>query len=173
MQYTTSTVWERMIGAAKLDPNAYEAVERDVNATGTALLIVVFSALAAGIGAFTSTGIRALVVSIVADLASFVLYATVAYFVGTTVFKTSATRATVGELLRTLGFAQTPALLLIFSGIYLLGSLVSFVVFFWILATTVIALRQALDFTTGRAIGTAIVAWLLMIVPYIIIVSLL
>lgn len=172
MQRGTTTVWERMVGAALLDANAYEAVEHDVNATSSALLIVVFAALASGIGALTSNGLRSLAVTVAADLISWVLYATVAYFIGTVIFKTDETRATLGELLRTLGYAQTPALLLVFSGIFILGSFVSIVVFFWILATTVVALRQALDFTTGRAIGTAVVSWLLFIVPFTIIVAL-
>lgn len=171
MQQGNSTVWQRMIGAARLDLDAYEAVERDVNATNSALLIVVFSAVAAGIGAVTSNGVRGLIVSVIADLIAWVLYASVAYFIGTAIFKTSETRTTLGELLRTLGYAQTPALLLVLSGITVVGGFVSIVVFFWILATTVVALRQALDFTTGRAIGTAIVSWLLFVVPFIIIVS--
>ena len=172
MQRGTSTVWERMIGAALLNKNAYEAVERDINATSSALLIVLFAALAAGVGALSSNGVRGLIVSVVADLISWAIYAAFAYVIGTMIFKTAETRTTLGELLRTLGYAQTPALLLLFSGIVVVGSLISLIVFFWILATTVIAIRQALDFTTGRAIGTAVVAWLLFVVPFSIIVSL-
>ena len=167
-----NTVWERMIGAALLNPDAYEAVERDVRANRSALWIVIFASLAAGFGALTSHGIRALVVSVIADLISWALYATVAYLIGTTIFKTRETRATVGELLRTLGYAQTPALLLVLSGIIFLGGIIAIIVFFWILATTIVALRQALDFSTGRAVGTAIVSWLIFIVPFLLIVSL-
>ncbi len=155
-----------MVGAALLDVDAYEAVEHDVNATSSALLIVLLSAIAAGIGAFSSNGMRGLVVTVVADLISWVLYAAFAYFIGTVIFKTSETRTTLGEILRTLGYAQTPALLLVLGGILLFGGFINIVVFFWILVTTVIALRQALDFSTGRAIGTALVSWLLFVVPF-------
>jgi hypothetical protein len=172
MQQSMTTVWQRMIGAAKLDPNAYEAVERDVNANSSALMIVILAALASGIGALTSNGFRALIVAVIADLISWVLYAAVAYVIGTRIFQTAETRATLGELLRTLGYAQTPNLLLIFAGIPVFGVIVSVVVFFWFLATTVVALRQALDFTTGRAIGTAVVSWFLFIIPYLVIVAL-
>ncbi len=172
MQRGTNTVWDRMVGAALLDPAAYEAVERDTDSTVTALLIVVAAAVATGIGAFTATGISGLYRSIIADLVSWVLYATFAYFIGTRFFKTDETRATVGELLRTLGFAQVPSFFLILSGILFVGGFISIIVFFWILATTVVALRQALELTTGRAIGTAIVSWLLYVIPFLIIVAL-
>jgi hypothetical protein len=40
----------------------------------------------------------------------------------------------------------------------LLGWIVALVAGIWTLVTSIIAIRQALDFTLGRAIGTAIVA---------------
>ena len=51
----------------------------------------------------------------------------------------------------------------------ILGALISLVVFIWTLVTTVVAIRQALDFTTGRAIGTAVIAWLVLVIVYAII----
>jgi len=41
----------RLIGAVSADPLLYEEVEADRTATGQALLVVVLSSLAAGIGA--------------------------------------------------------------------------------------------------------------------------
>jgi hypothetical protein len=61
---------------------------------------------------------------------------------------------TWGELLRTLGFAQTPRLLLVLAHVPTVGLLVQLVVFVWTLITSVVALRQALDFSTGRAVLT-------------------
>jgi hypothetical protein len=172
MQRGSSSVMQRMVGAAMLNADAYEAVERDVSATKTALIIVVATSIAAGIGGLTDHGLRGLIGGVIAAIVSWVLYAIAAYFIGTRIFKTSETRSTIGELLRTLGFAQVPAFLLILSGIFVLGGLVSIVVFFWILATTVIALRQALDFSTGRAVGTAIIAWIIYIIPYALLIAL-
>jgi hypothetical protein len=37
-------------------------------------------------------------------------------------------------------------------------------VFFWLLVAGIVAIRQALDFSTGRAIATAIVGWICMVV---------
>jgi len=173
MQRGMDTVSQRMIGAAMLNPQAYEAVERDVGANKTALIIVVASAIFAGIGSLTDNGLGGLIGGVAAAIVSWVLYAIAAYLIGTKVFKTSATESTLGECLRTLGFAQVPAFFLILSGIPLLGALIGIIVFIWILATTVVALRQALDFSsTGRAIITAVVSWIVYIIPYAILVAL-
>ena len=42
----------------------------------------------------------------------------------------------------------------------MLGVIVSVVVGIWVLVATVVAVRAALDFGTGRAIGTALLGWL-------------
>ena len=57
-------------------------------------------------------------------------------------------------MLRVLGFAYTPICLGV---IPLLGGLVGF---FWWLAAFVVAVRQGLDFTTGKAIGTILLAFI-------------
>jgi hypothetical protein len=72
--------------------------------------------------------------------------------------------ATWGELLRTIGFAQAPGVLLIVAFIPVLGWLVAAVVGIWMLITGVVAIRQALDFSTGRALGTAFLGWLALVV---------
>lgn len=155
----------RMIGAALLNVHTYEEVERDVNATSQALIVVLLSSLAAGIALLPDDGIGGLIGGIVAAIISWILYAAVAYFVGKNLFGTSSTRATFGEVLRTLGFAQSPGVLRILAGIPVLGWLVSLIVWLWLLATTIVALRQSLDFTTGRAIGTAVVSWIVYFIP--------
>ena len=57
--------------------------------------------------------------------------------------------ATPGEMLRTIGFAQTPGVLGILAFIPILGGIVSLVVFVWMIVAGVIAIRQALG--SGRA----------------------
>lgn len=153
-----STISSRAIRAARLEDAVYEEVEHDESATSQA--VVVGTALAAGIGSIGALGVSGLIFGTLFALVGWAIYAWLAYFVGTRLFADSATSATWGELARTLGFAQAPRALLIFGAIPILGTLVSLLVFFWVLATTVVAIRVALDFSTGRAIGTAVVAWL-------------
>ena len=159
---------DRMIRAARLEPQVYEEVEHDQSATVQAMLVVVLGAVAAGIGAL-SGGVLALIAGIIAALVGWAAYAFIAYWVGTRFFKGPHTEATWGQLLRTLGFASSPRLLLVLAIIPAVGFFLGFVVFLWMLATTVVAIRQALDFDTGRAIATAVVSWLVLVVVYAII----
>ena len=156
---------DRMIRAARLDPQVYEEVEHDRSATGQAMLVVVLGAIAGGIGAL-SGGIAGLVVGVVASLVGWVVYAYIAYWVGTNIFKGPHTEATWGQLLRTLGFANSPRILMVLVVIPVVGIFVGLAVFIWLLFTTVIAIRHALDFDTWRAIATAVVSLLAQVVIY-------
>lgn len=163
---TQSTLVDRAIRAARLEDAVYEEVEHDREATSQAAIVVVIGALAAGIGSIGALGISGIIFGTLFGLVGWAIYAWLAYFVGTRLFADTATSADWGELARALGFAQAPRVLLIAGVIPVLGALVGIVVFFWVLATTVVAIRAALDFSTGRAIGTAVVAWLPMVILY-------
>jgi hypothetical protein len=63
-----------------------------------------------------------------------------------------------GELLRTLGFAQAPGLLGFLAIVPILGGSVAVVLSVWTLVTGIVAIRQALDVGTGKAILTALIS---------------
>jgi hypothetical protein len=152
---------QHMIGAARLQSSAYEAVEKDSKATGQAAYIVVATSLIAGAVSWLTTGEGGdgLVESIVA-LVGWAFYAQLAYLLGTKVFPAKGTKADWGEVARTLGFANTPRLLILLAVVPGIGGLVRTVVELWVLVATIVALRSALDCSTGRAIGVGIAAWL-------------
>ena len=150
-----SSLVPRMIGAATLDVPTYEAVEHDTTATTQAGLVVVLAAVAQGV-ASPYTGV---IYGIVSSLIGWFAMAGLTYFIGTRLFGGTATW---GELLRTLGFAAAPGILHILGIIPLLGGLVSLAVFLWVLVCVVVAIRQALDVTTGKAVLTGllgVLAW--------------
>jgi hypothetical protein len=94
----------------------------------------------------------------------------VTYLVGTTVFKTPETHADWGQLARGTGFAQTPGVLQVLVFIPFVGGLIALVATFWQLVAMVIAVRQALDYTsTLRAVGVVLVGFVIVIIPIIII----
>jgi len=134
--------------------------------------VVVLGAIAAGIGAL-SGGIGGLIVGVILALVGWAAYAFVAYWVGTNFFKGPKTEATWGQLLRTLGFASSPRVLLVLGIIPIIGLFIWIAVFIWTLVTTVIAIRQALDFDTGKAIATAVVSWLVFFVISLVITAIL
>jgi hypothetical protein len=88
----------------------------------------------------------------------------VVYFVGT---RFLGGTATYGELLRTLGFAETPSILLILSFIPILGGLASLVALVWRLVAGFIATRQALDLDNMRTL----IAILLGLVALVVVVT--
>lgn len=149
----------RMIAAASLDSSAYEEVEADSSATGQAALVVVLAAIASAIGTLGSD--RSIIGGLIGALLGWAVWAGITYLIGKTVFKGTATW---GELLRTLGFAQSPALLNALGFIPVLGWIIRIVVGLWVLIAGIIAIRQALDISTGKAVVTAILGWLCLMV---------
>ena len=152
---------ERMLGAAKLDIATYEELEADESATSQAAGVVAMVAVATAIGAIGGDSAD-VIGGLLGALLGWVIWAGITYFIGATVFKGTATW---GELARTLGFAQTPALLNVFGFIPLLGGLLRFVLGLWVLVAGIVAIRQALDITTGKAILVAIIGWLVLMIP--------
>ncbi len=147
----------RMIGAARLDSHTYEEIEHDPAATMQAAIVVVIVALATGIGSI-SLGITAIIGGIVAGIVQWALWALVTFVIGTTLFKTPATEANWSQLARTTGFAQTPGLLRIFGVIPLLGPLLAIIGTIWQVAAMIVAVKQALDYTSvWRAVGVVVV----------------
>lgn len=148
---------DRMMGAAFLSVDTFEEVEHDETATGQAALVVVMVAVAGGIGAYHH-GLLGSLATACAALLGWAVWAGITYLVGTKVFDGTATW---GELLRTLGFAQTPGILLFLGFFPLVGWILRIVVPLWMLVAAFIAVRQALDFGNGKTFATVLVGWLI------------
>ncbi len=149
---------DRMIGAAKLDVRIYEEVEGDTNATGQAMGVVLLAALANAIGSGLG-GLGPFVVVGIGALIGWAISAFTIYIVGAKLWPESQTRADVGELMRTMGFAQAPGLLRVLGSLPGVSSFVLFCISIWLLVTMVVAVRQALDYSsTPRAVGVCLVA---------------
>ena len=161
---------QRMIGAAMLRTETYEEVEADESATLQAMSVVLLVALARGIGGLGSGGIPGFVGGVIIALAGWALWAWITYFIGTTILRTPETHANWGQLARTLGYAQSPGVLKVFGAIPGVGPLVLVVAFFWQLVAMVIAIRQALDYSsTMRAVGVALIGF----IPYAVVTGIL
>lgn len=156
---------DRMIGAAMLNVNTYEEVEADADALPQAMAVVAISSLAAGIGAIGFGGISGLLFGTIAALVGWVIWAAVIFVVGTKLLPEPQTRSDVGELLRTIGFAQSAGIARILGIIPVIGWLISFAASIWMLIATVIAVRQALDYqSTGRAVGVCLIGFVFYLV---------
>jgi Yip1 domain len=160
------TFVERMVGAARFNTSAYEDVEADRGATGQALAVVLLSSVAAGIGA--GAGVRGFVVGTIASLVGWLVWAVLIYLIGARWLPEPGTQTDTGELMRTIGFATSPGLLRVLGIVPFLTSIVFTVTALWMLATMVVAARQALDYkSTLRAVGVCLLGWIVQLLAFI------
>lgn len=156
---------DRIIRAAKLDANVYEEVEADTGAMNQAMLVVVLSSLATGIGSVARGGGGGILAGLLTSLAGWFIWAYITFLIGTRLLPEPQTESNPGELLRTIGFSSSPGLLRIFGIVPGLTGLVFFLTSLWMLAAMVVGVRQALDYTsTLRAVGVCFIGWLIQIV---------
>jgi len=149
----------RMIGAAKLETATYEEVEHDQTAMGQAIGVVVLAAVASGIGSLGG-GVSGLVTGIVLALVGWFIWAGIIFLVGTKILPEPQTKADLGQLLRTMGFAASPGVFNALGIIPLLGWIVRFGVMIWQLIAMVIAVRAALDYQkTEKAVLVCVIGW--------------
>lgn len=156
---------DRIQGVLRLDANTFEEIEADTSATSQAALVVGAVAVAGAIGALASGAVAFAVLAVVLAFVSWLVWTVVAFFVGTRFF---GGQATWDQLLRTLGFAQAPGLLNVLGVVPLLGAIAAPVAFVWVVAASVVAIRQALDFTTEKAVLTAVVTAVILVIVNIV-----
>lgn len=148
---------ERVVGALKLDATVYDEVEHDPASIGQAAGVIGLAAIAEGLGGIGQGGAGALLGGIFSAFLGWVLSCGIVWAIGV---KGMNHTSDFPELLRTLGFASAPKLLLVLGvlpigplrGLLFLGVSVLTLVAF------VIAVRQALDVTTGRAVLICVLA---------------
>jgi hypothetical protein len=150
----------RILRAAALDRRVYAEVEHDTSAHGQAAATVVLASLAAGFGA----GARhpaAIALGALAALLSWFLWAWIVYRIGGRLVPEPGTRVTHGQVLRAVGFASAPGIFRIAGIIAEARALVFAVTTIWVLAATVVAVREAMDYRgVWRAIGVTALGWL-------------
>jgi hypothetical protein len=150
---------QRMIRAAKLDASLYEEVEHDSRYTGEAALIVIIVSLLNAIGGLFvaddgESRVGVFIGLLLVGLLGWLLWAVITDFVGRSFFGATSD---VGEMLRVIGYSQSVLVLSIIP-------FVGFLAAIWALVCLVIALRQGLDISTGKAIAVGIIGWLVILI---------
>ena len=162
-----ASLMDRMIRAAKLDVHLYEEVEADTGAMGQAMGVVVLSSVAAGIGSIARGGLGGILMGTIAALIGWYVWAYLAYLIGTKLLPEPQTKADIGELLRTTGFSSSPGLIRVLGVIPGLAPLVFLASGIWMLVAMIIAVRQALDYTsTLRAVGVCLIGWIIQVIIF-------
>ena len=159
----------RALRAAKLDVTLFQEVEKDTTLNREALMVVVFATILAGIGSLIggllAPGLGAVLLivawTVIWGIVGYYLWAYLTWFIGTRLFQSTAEP---GELLRTLGYASAPQALGFFSFIPCAGAIVALLASIWALVAGVIAVREALNVDTGKAVITVVIGWVVVFV---------
>ena len=158
------TFGERVIGAAKLDVNTFEDIERDPTAMGQAIGVIAMAAAASGLANIWYGGITGILFGIITMLIGYCVWAVAVWLIGTKLMPDPATKADFAETFRVIAFAAGPGVLAIVTIIPLLGWLLMVVVYpiiwIWSMAIMVVAVRQVLDYTdTFKAVIVVIIGF--------------
>jgi hypothetical protein len=167
----------RVLRAALLHADTYEEIEADPPAIVQSTGVVAAACAAIGLARYLQSSAAGLgesqlllqvTLSVIEPLVMWVGGSVFVYMVGATFFRGPETETDFAEVLRTTGFAFAPALLRVFAAVPppALGLGIDLAARAWVFAAFVVAVRQALDFTTARAIGTfglaATLLWLML-----------
>jgi len=152
----------RLAGAMVLDTATYEDVEADRRATIQACLTVLLASVGEGVALRASGGLANVALMSAVALMGWAAWALLTFEVGARLPPGARTHSDVGELMRTLGFAAAPGLVAYLSLVPGLMMPVLLISRAWMLLAMIVAVRQALDYTsTWRAIAVCLVGWLL------------
>jgi hypothetical protein len=181
-------IFKRIKGVFRLDVQTFEEIEHDESATVQAAWIVGISGIVGSLIAilvglaldldfaamqrqaygelpsilsrfggpiFSPAGL--LFHAIVITFLGWFIWAAATYLIGTRLF---GGQATLGEMLRVIGFARAPKLLSLLLIIPCLGSLLDLVGTIWMLVASFVGIRQGLDLSNGRTFVTVLVCFL-------------
>jgi len=149
----------RIFRSVKIDPEVFNEVQKDKNATISAAIVVILSSSAAGIGA-ASLGASNFLLAPVFSLISWFVWAYIVYFVGVKLFPDTKTKTTQFALLRAIGFSSAPGMIRIFGFNEDLMTVTFIGAAFWMLVCMVVAVKETLNYKSlWKAFGVVIISW--------------
>ncbi len=157
-----TTFIRRILGVLSLDAATFEEVEADRTATRQAMIVVILASIGAGLGnaGIGTAAAPAVVYGTAVSLLAWATWAALIYYLGTRVMPEATTRADLGQVLRTLGFAAAPGMFRAFEVFGGTRWLVLPIASVWMVVAMTIGVRQALDYTTtSRAVALALLGW--------------
>ena len=160
---------DRVLRAIRLEPSLYRHVADRNDLTNEAALLVTVIAILSSLGVLISSqfNLVSYVLQILNSLLfGWILWAYIAYFVGTRLYNG---RSSPAEMMRVLGYANTPRLLGLLSFIPCIGWLFAFAGWLLSIIAGVIAIRESMEFDTNKAVITSVAGLLVYIIASILI----
>jgi hypothetical protein len=164
---------DRLRGVFSLSAETFNEIEHDPSAIWQALIVVVVTSLLVGlsgayghvlfgigIGTDVNTSYRFAAIVGWAIIA-WILWSVLTYIIGTKVF---TGEATIGEMMRVIGFAYAPLAIQIFQFIPIVGLMFVFGATVWAIAAGYVAIKEGLDLGTRDAFITVAVGGLLYLI---------
>ena len=164
------TFGERVVGAMKLEPSAFEDVERDPTAISQAIGVIVLGALSSGIGWVFYGGLSGIVTNALTSIIGILIWSLIVWLVGTKLLPEPTTKADFPETFRVLGFASAPQLASFITIIPILGWLLWIAIMIWQIVAMVVAVKAVLDYST---IGKAAIVVIIGFIGYVCLMALL
>jgi hypothetical protein len=155
---------QRMIRAAKLDPNVYYELHRDGTANGQAFLVVLIVLACGLISSGTWYSPMALIFGAINIVGSWIFWVAIATAVGMRL----GGRADFEPVLRATGFAYSPQVLQLFAIVPGLGLPFGLIGWLWSVVARVVAVREAMGFTTRQAVQTTLLTTVIIAVIQIV-----
>ena len=177
------TFKERLVGVFKLNADTFEDIEADQSATSQAALIVFVVALLAGVGAYINTSgainlgsavgsmeaydvslsastlspMGAFVNEFVGAFVAWLLWSFLTFLIAGKLFGGDTN---MGEMLRTIGFAQAPRLLSLFAFIPCIGFVLAAGGWIMALIGTVLAIQRSADLDAFKSFGAVVLSFI-------------
>ena len=145
-----------------LDPAAFEDIEADAYANLQAVVVVAGSAAAAAFAMVSVKGLSlqpTFAIALAGAVGAWIIWAMLISAVGTMMVPETQTRSSPVELFRTIGFAAAPGVFYALAAMPATAPFITTLVTAWLMAATIIAVRQALDYrSTLRAVAVCLIA---------------
>ena len=156
---------DRFVRAARLDVELYKEVIADPLTLNQAWITVLIYCMAASWGSFGGVGAIGTNIAMITTLIGWYIWAFFTYFAGTRFFsenKTEIERLDRKRVIRAMGFASAPGVVRLLGFIPGLGIVVFVGATIWMIVSSTIAVKQALNFESlYRAAAACITAWII------------
>jgi len=156
---------DRFIRAARLDVALYKEVVADPLTLNQAWIPVLIYCMAASWGGFGGVGAIGTNIAMITTLIGWYIWAFFTYYAATRFFRESQTaieRLDRKSVIRAMGFASAPGVFRLLGFIPGLGMVVFVGSTIWMIDSSTIAVKQALNFESPyRAAAACIIAWII------------
>ncbi len=181
------TFKDRLVGVFRLNADTFEDIEADKGATGQAALVVFLVALFGGISAYVSSsglvdmssaigsmqeydaslsasGLSPLGSFVNEFVGAFIVWIVWSFLTFLIAGKLFGGDTNMGEMLRTIGFAQAPRMLSVFSFIPCLGFVLAAGGWIMALIASVLAIQRSADLDSFKSFGAVVLSFIAVIV---------